>query len=513
MPFVNYLCWNPRRAAELLNAEAEQLSPEFFAATHSPVSARRMVYTPPIPGGDRGGALSSGETITEQQILTEFMVGARGFGAEDRGFDGNVFMPIIGPVGSGKTHLVKWLHAQIPPIDKRRRVILVPKLNTSLRQVLKLMIGDLEGPEFDKFRAALGASVADGGDAVTMRKLLLAMLAVVVSEGVGDPVRTAMEQDIRRNLPAFLNDNFIQNHLLNEGCFIDRVASNAVGEDNYEQQLLHQERPYEFTVADLQLDVMSRAEVNKQAGRAAANFYNFLATDIQVREATVAWVDQKVHDAIRNLLQLGGVDLGSLMKLTRQQLKREGTELVVLIEDYARLQGVDRALLEALLARPRQAGEDDLCNIRTAIACTSGHYDRVPDTARARAALHIEVGGLANEDGVQIQDWSMFAARYLNALRLDHRSQGQPKGPSNPCDQCIHRTSCHAAFGTATLSLNHGHDEPPSVVGLYPFNLELLAKTRVNGNTCKTRASRREGMLLDFITVPFRVNSGHWAFK
>jgi hypothetical protein len=48
---------------------------------------------------------------------------------------------------------------------------------------------------------------------------------------------------------------------------------------------------------------------------------------------------------------------------------------------------------------------------------------------------------------------------------------------------------------------------------LDPVTGEVARKTRVNGNTCKTRASRREGMLLDFITVPFRVNSGHWAFK
>ena len=38
---------------------------------------------------------------------------------------------------------------------------------------------------------------------------------------------------------------------------------------------------------------------------------------------------------------------------------------------------------------------------------------------------------------------------------------------------------------------------------LDPVTGEVARKTRVTGSTCKTTASRREGMLFDFITVLF----------
>jgi len=464
-------------AGVALDAEAEQLSTVFFAATHSPVAARLMTYVPPGIDGAHVGALRPGDAIAETEILAQFMVGADGFAYARQGFGGNMFMPVIGPVGSGKTHLIKWLSSKIPNTENRR-VILIPKLNTSLKAVLSLMIGDLPGEEFDRVRTALRVNPNDGLDADDRRKHLLSFLEVAVGKGANDMLLTDTERYIRTGLPGFLRDEFIRSHLLQTDGFIDRLASHALGVFPNANGRPLGDLQIEFTVGDLKLG-LSKVDVRARAGDVARNFFFQLCGDEEMSVATVKWVNEKRADAIGGLLQLSNINLEQLMKSARQQLKRDGVELIVLIEDYARLQGVDTALLEALLARPHQVGEDDLCAIRVALACTDGHYDRVPDTARSRAQLHIQVGGLVDDSGAQILDWSMFAGRYLNALRIPvSTNDDQPAGVSNPCQRCQYQEACHKAFGSVRIALNHGQDEEPSEVGLYPFNSSMLSKTR-----------------------------------
>ena len=472
MTFKNYLCWNPDKARKWLNAEAEQKDSDFFSATHSPVSAQRMTYT--ASGDQTAGRLTTGNTINEQEILSEFMVGDSGFDKPNVEFDGNIFMPIIGPSGSGKTHLIKWLRVKIPDTPKRT-VILVPRLNTSLKQILTLMIGNLQGTIFDEFRNKLKYSV-ENTDQRTINEQLIALLAISVVKGIEvDPALGDNDKYIRTGLNALLTDRYFrQNWWRNKGGFIDRVASNASGNSQVVLDWHNTGNPYDFTKDDLPLG-LSTASVTSDAGRNAREFFNHLNSCPEDVALTVEIIKSQLEDAMTNLLQLGGLaNLTVLMTKVRQQYKRYGKELVVLIEDFARLQGVDQALLGALLLRTRQAGEDDLCDIRTALACTTGYYrERVPDTAKTRATLHIQVGGLVDDSGSSTDDWTKFAGRYLNALRRFTQDELKTNIP-NPCGPCQHRTNCHKAFGTVSIQLNDTSDQQN--IGLYPLNQALLNK-------------------------------------
>jgi hypothetical protein len=473
MTFKNFLCWNPDKARRWLNAEAEQKDLDFFSATHSPVSAQRMIYT--ASGDQTAGRFTNGNTISEQEILSEFMVGDSDFDKPNVEFDGNIFMPIIGPSGSGKTHLIKWLRVKIPDTPKRT-VILVPRLNTSLKQILTLMIGKLQGTIFDEFRNALKYSV-ENTDQSTVKDQLVAMLAISVAKGAeADPGLGDHAKYIRKGLNALLTDQYFRdNWWLVKGGFIDRVASNASGNSQVVLDWHNTGNPYDFTEADLPMG-LSTAKVNSDAGREARFFFNHLNNTPQDLSVTVKIIKSQLEDAMTNLLQLGGLaNLTVLMTKVRQQYKRDGKELVVLIEDFARLQGVDQALLGALLLRTRQQGEDDLCDIRTALACTTGYYsERVPDTAKTRATLHLQIGGLVDDSGSSTDDWRKFAGRYLNALRRFTPDVLQTNTP-NPCGPCEHKTVCHKAFGTVRVQLNDTSDQ--QTIGLYPLNQALLNKS------------------------------------
>lgn len=462
MPFTNYLCWNPDIASDRLDTEAEQHSQDFFTAIHSPISAQRMFYK--APGDASAGILSPGDFMSEQSILEEFM-------NKSENFDGNILMPIIGASGSGKTHLIKWLKANIKNTEKRK-VLLIPRINISLKKIINLMLNNLTGDEFDKYRNELLHAPNENIDHDQNKDQLISQFANSIGACTNNYNLSEEEIYLRKGLNALFTDPFFrENWWLKSGGFIDRLTANTSGKNVHD--LHNTEQPLDFTETDLPKNIL---EVNTRACEAARNFYNqlnvFGSGDLA---AIVALVNSSAETAVKNLLKLGGVnDLERMMIEVRQHYKMKNIELVVLIEDFARLEGVDKALLSALMAKRHQTGENDLCAIRTAFACTRDRYDKLPDTVKTRATPTIQVGVVDN-DRDPIQDWTQFAGRYLNAIR--RFAQTTPLNQINPCVLCHHQANCHKAFGTIEIKLNDKPDETPSIIGLYPLNKPLLEKT------------------------------------
>ena len=170
----------------------------------------------------------------------------------------------------------------------------------------------------------------------------------------------------------------------------------------------------------------------------------------------------------------GWVRLSSLKLLNgiRRHLRTQNATLVLLVEDFVRTEGIDRAFLDALI----ESG-DDLCDLRLLIAVTTGYYEReLIETQKTRLHYIINLNrrpALDDDDRL-----APFAARYLNALRTEDgalerwyeesRSGGIASPLPNPCAGCEHREPCHAAFGSRSL-------DGSGQVGLYPFTDLALA--------------------------------------
>ena len=159
-----------------------------------------------------------------------------------------------------------------------------------------------------------------------------------------------------------------------------------------------------------------------------------------------------------------------LLQDVRRHLREQGKELVLLVEDLARLQGLDLSLLEALIEEGNEA--NGLCGLRWAAAVTTGYYTRLPDTIHTRMNFVLQMDIPTEEAGGSIgaDDIVTFASKYLNASRATNEAledwADQPEenrsNPPNACELCVHKTVCHAAFGEV------------EGVGLYPFNSHSL---------------------------------------
>jgi hypothetical protein len=172
--------------------------------------------------------------------------------------------------------------------------------------------------------------------------------------------------------------------------------------------------------------------------------------------------------------------LQRLRREVREALGEQGIELVFLIEDFAKLQGIDREVLEAVLVQPQQPGSKPLCAIRTALACTTGYFNGLIstfDTVKQRVtfSVNLDVGTISDSDQslVTEADIQHFAVRYLNAVRLEDEeirnwasTQKEDEvnaiEPPSFCDECEHRQACHAGFGEV------------KGMGLYPFTPKAL---------------------------------------
>lgn len=200
------------------------------------------------------------------------------------------------------------------------------------------------------------------------------------------------------------------------------------------------------------------------------DFLESLLGDETSIQSCVDIVNRNLSTAVARTLNFSPDQLIQLMSDVRRQLKLEGASLVVLIEDFAQCQGLDEALLMALINRSDE--KNGLCDLRWAMAVTTGWYERMPDHGSHANGFCYRRGSGENEAATLTDEEIVeFSSRYLNATRVGSaglkgwnqslESQGHPV--PNACDACHRQVACHEAFG----AVGDG-------IGLFPFTSQAL---------------------------------------
>ncbi len=459
MKFSKYICWQPDKIEHVMETEALQSSDAIFLATHHPLAMTRST----VGSHDRAH-------YTEEQFLRDFSTPSD-----------YVLVPVLGEAGTGKSHLIRWLSLKIPPA-KNRHVILIPKVGTNLRGVIRLILGRFNGPEFDDYRRQLKESTDSLSVEQAAQKLLdnLAFEAGVNRSG-GTQTLNEEERFLANSLPDLLYDPFFRTKFLGQDGLLNRLAQHVLGKVEEVERLEEHRR---FSSQDLPLNLRDWA----QAGQRARHVYSDLLGSDELQQQAVEWLNRNLDFAIASLLELRGDKLSRLMLEIRRQLAEQGAELILLIEDFARLQGIENQLLEALLVQPHQGEIGELCALRTAIACTAGYFRPLAETVQQRTSFVVSLDQLSEptsgwERGTV--DLASFAARYLNAIRvpeedLERWYQGVREGREpdlgaipNRCQACEFEKKCHQGFGS---SLD---------MGLYPFTelaLQRMSERLTSGS-------------------------------
>ncbi|WP_420566416.1 protein DpdH [Thalassobaculum sp.] len=445
----NYLCWDPGAVRRVINPFAEHITDGLFRAVHSDWDLK---ISPPVGTAyqdlsDRDWRLQSPLTFLED------------FLRDDRP---HALAAILGDTGSGKSHLVHWMRLNIKP-DANRLVLVVPKSGTSLRNIVRMMIEALPPEQQTSYLDTLMAAGEGMQQRSHQREQLLNDIAQAIREESLPADANEIEHDLCVNLPNLLMDpNMRKDHFLGEDTVIAEIADHIFAPSNAANR---PEKRRTFAEADLPLGGMDYVKAS-QLARSAIQLIQ-LDQDAYLPLA-VRIINRNLDRAVARTLSFSGDRVEELMAEMRRHLKAEGKELVLLVEEFARLQGIDRALLQAITTQ----GDADHCRMRTAIAVTTGFFESVAETAYMRTTHLLDMNSSAGRrDGQRVTEDSLsrFAGRYLNAVRLGNERvdawsvDAEPGEPApSACDECALREECHAAFGA-----QDGY-------GLYPFTARAL---------------------------------------
>lgn len=356
---------------------------------------------------------------SEQQLLDAFL-------SEDVP-GGYLLFPITGPSGIGKSHIIRWLDAQLQrsPKHERLHIIRIPK-SASLRKVVELILEPLAGdPRFEKSRADLTNAVAqiDKRQAVVLFRAQIENALTSRAEAMLEEAREHNDRaaDLRplighaQSLPKLFGDAALKDHF--DETVLARVIARALqGREDGEE---NDETKSQFFPEDL---ILPAAIDLNNAAFAVKTYYQtqIAVSDARRRQAAVDLLNSIVDTAIGNVFQLeqstGGITLQDIILSVREILLKDDMDLVLLVEDFAALSGIQDVLLKVCVQEGSYAGKKVRATMRTALALTDG-YLASRDTILTRAQRVWVIGNRQNSD-TEIKDAVVnMVGSYLNAAR------------------------------------------------------------------------------------------------
>lgn len=427
---------------------------------------------------------------SEQELLEAFL--------SDDVPGGYLLFPITGPSGIGKSHIIRWLDAQLRRSSKsdRLHIIRIPK-SASLRKVVELILEPLAGdPRFEKSRADLTHAVAevDKRKAVVLFRAQIENALTSRAEAMLLEVREHKDRatELRplighaQSLPKLFGDAALKDHF--DETVLARVVARAL--QGREDDAEGDETQSQFFAEDLILP--DHIDLNAAAFSVKTYYQTQLAVqDTKRRRAAADLLNSIVDTAIGNVFQLeqstGGITLQDIVLGVREILLKDDMDLVLLVEDFAALSGIQDVLLRVCVQEGAYAGKKVRATMRTALALTDG-YLASRDTILTRAQRVWVIGNRQqSDDEIKGAVVDMVGA-YLNAARWGEdglRTRFERRGGDDSFtdwlpawhdeEQTDEEGKALNAFGYSSL----GH-------ALFPFNRlaveQLIERHRTEGS-------------------------------
>ena len=410
MKLIDY--WpTPGNVGDCIKGQAETISDAVFLAVHQPVQFLRRVIRKP----------DQVSKCSEKDFLAAF--------TEPRLDSGALLFPILGDSGIGKSHMIRWLDIQLKRLEDGvdRHIIRIPK-SSSLKTVLELILRDLKGKVYEKIRQQV-FNARDNLDQRTASRLFARFLTIRLreeAERLEREVETETtaggkvdeEKDSERacclKLYALLEDGSLDSHFKD---VLKRITRHIATERD---EKADGESP-EFKESDFKI----ASELLEDANKPAKQAYRFFKRKSNL-EVALKVLKANIDSALHQLLELGDNSLSGLFEQVRKELLKEGRELVLLVEDFVCLQGIQEALLAVAIKEAYVGGgkgrKQELCVMRTALASTTGYIDQSTVQTRAEFEWVIEDAPSDESSEQRLDRMANFVGSYLNAARLGEKT-------------------------------------------------------------------------------------------
>ena len=389
-----------KRISQVLRIDSIDSTDSDFLATHVPF--RKIVV------GTKSGERFEETYKSEEDIFRDIF-------NNELTRNEHQFIIVEGSSGAGKSHFIRWLYAMLSAKAKEETedvVLLIRRSDNTLKGTIRQLLEIKEIKEISNKEAY--ERLVKANQAITESKFKSTIYHRFIVE-IENDTSEVLGNIKRKKLIALLNNSTFQERLMSAGGPIDRIYSKITStSSNVDLDLIAQ-----FTAADLTLDIDFINQLD-DADRKAQDFANSLmeGDDDEFIEKITAYMNSFVETVIQTSAGIEPGDFQQIFKEIRQELKRKGKNLILLVEDITSFTGVNQALLNALVTGHTGSNAvDNLCKLISVVGTTTQYYNQFRDNYRDRITKQITIhDGVIGENK---SDLVQFVAKYLNAISLN----------------------------------------------------------------------------------------------
>lgn len=373
----------------------------YFMSTHMPFSSLELF---------RGGYYEEGKMPVPTKLMSE-----------DEVFEQLIYNPdnehrmviVRGNHGTGKSHLIRYLKGKFERSPSTvynpatEQLVFLRRLNNSVRGAFSQLLEQdaIKDPDVaEKLRKFVVSSDSKDEDSFKT-EILYAYIAAVRNDVSGETYKAVQCRDIA----SYLADSRVSEHLLREGGAISRCYNVITAPSN---QILQDTTI--FTDEDFNVSKIIRA-VMKQGDPQASLFATSLKGDDFEITKLIYYLNGFTREVIQRCADISSENAETIFAQLRRDLKKQGKNLTIFIEDFTGFTGIDQELITAL---SYEHGGDyaDLCRVTSVIGITNDYYYAFRGNFKDRVTHQIEVTDRSyGTDEFIVQ----MAGRYLNAIYCD----------------------------------------------------------------------------------------------
>lgn len=373
----------------------------YFMSTHMPFSSLELF---------RGGYYEEGKMPAPTKLMSE-----------DEVFEQLIYNPdnehrmiiVRGNHGTGKSHLIRYLKGKFERSPSTvynpatEQLVFLRRLNNSVRGAFSQLLEQdaIKDPDVaEKLRKFVASSDSKDEDSFKT-EILYAYIAAVRNDVSGETYKAVKCRDIA----SYLSDSRVSEYLLREGGAISKCYNVITAPSN---QILQDTTI--FTDEDFNVSKIIRA-VMKQGDPQASLFASSLKGDDFEITKLINYLNGFTREVIQRCADISSENAETIFAQLRRDLKKQGKNLTIFIEDFTGFTGIDQELITAL-SYEHGGDYQDLCRVTSVIGITNDYYYAFRGNFKDRVTHQIEVTDRSyGTDEFIVQ----MAGRYLNAIYCD----------------------------------------------------------------------------------------------
>lgn len=385
-----------KRLNQIVQVDVMSSKKADFLATHMPF--------------ERLGFQETGNQFAQESEMSEEAIYQQYVKNED---NEHRFIIVKGNNGTGKSHLIRWMHARMEndmAASGRddEKLIFIRRIDNSLKGAMRQLLA--QNVVTDSEQRARMEKFVDSTEAQSQEEIMSTIFfrfLTLVETGTDASVYPL---PYRKRIYHFLLSDAVKDFLMSESGPIARYYELIVqpkGETNTQEPAFV---PEDFTAMK-----ELRTAIIKEGNNDAKMFLQELTTREASAERFCKFLNGYSHDVIRHCANIVQGDAEGMISNLRRQLKEEGRNLTIFIEDLTTFTGIDTELVKVLSIK--HGGEySDLCRVTAIIGITRAYYEssfKGNFQDRVTHQINIDTQAYGSLDAL-----CSMAARYINAMQV-----------------------------------------------------------------------------------------------